>query len=135
MVEVNPAGLGLPTAESVSAALRELGASMLKKPYRDMWSESNPTLGYCYIVSEAFYHYAGLENLTPMVMSFPEGGTHWWLKTAEGVIIDFTAEQFDFEVDYSAGVRCPFFKGGVSTDKGFISKRGQIIAEAIGLTR
>lgn len=134
MTEVNPAKLELVSVDLVESVLRELGSSMLKKPYKDMWSEGNPTLGFCYVVSEALFHYSGLRNLTPMVLSFPEGGTHWWLKTADGDIIDFTSGQFDFAIDYESGVRCPFFKGGVATEHGFISKRGQIVAEALGLT-
>jgi hypothetical protein len=133
MLEVNPAKLGLTSVDLVESALRNLGPNMLKKPYKEMWSEENPTLGFCYVVSEAFFHYSGLSGLTPMVLSFPEGGTHWWLKTEDDDIIDFTSGQFDFPIDYSAGTRCPFFKGGVQTDIGFISKRGQVIAEALSL--
>jgi hypothetical protein len=98
-----------------------------------MWSPENPTLGYCYVVSEAIFHYGGLEKPVPYVMSFPEGGTHWFIRDGDR-IIDFTSEQFDFQVDYSKAVRCPFFKGGVETDRGFISKRGQQIAELLELS-
>lgn len=125
----------LPEKTFVHEKLRILGNSLLKAPYKNQWTEDNPSLGYCYVVSEAFYHYSGLEEkLTPYVMSFPNGTTHWFLRTPDDKIIDYTADQFPFKVDYSLGVRCPFFKGGVQTDKGFISKRGQIVAELLELT-
>jgi len=122
----------LPTQDQVNTALREIGNSLLKQPYKDAWSEDNPTLGYCYVVSEALYHYAVDGTVTPRVISFPEGGTHWYLQTEEG-IVDFTSEQFPFDVDYAASNRCPFFKGGVQTSRGYISKRGHIIAQKLGL--
>ncbi len=122
------------TQENVNDKLRLLGNRFLKEPYKSRWSEDNPTLGYCYIVSEAFYHYGGLENPVPYVMSFPDGGTHWWLRDGDK-IVDFTGNQFPEKVDYSKGVRCPFFKGGVTTPNGgHISKRGQHIAELLGLS-
>ena len=121
------------TQDFVNAKLRILGNTLLKNPYKQEWSEDNPTLGYCYVVSEAIFHY-GLEGkVTPMVMSFPEGGTHWFLKLEDGSIVDFTHEQFTFGVDYTQATRCPFFKGGVQTSRGYISKRGHIIAQKLGL--
>lgn len=119
------------TQDTVNEKLRELGNKFLKEPYKSQWSEDNPTLGYCYIVSEAIFHYGGLENPTPYVISFPEGGTHWFIKDGDK-IYDFTSEQFDFPVDYSKANRCPFFKGGVETPNGkFISKRGHVIAQML----
>lgn len=71
----------LPTEEFVLERLRSLGNVLLKKPYKSMWSEGNPALGYCYVVSEAFYHYGNIEGkLTPQVISFADGSTHWYLK-------------------------------------------------------
>lgn len=116
----------------VNDKLRTLGNKLLKEPYKSQWSEDNPTLGYCYVVSEAIYHYGGLKNPVPYVMSFPEGGTHWFIKDGDN-IIDFTGEQFKFEIDRTQAVRCPFFKGGVETKVGYISKRGQQIAELLEL--
>lgn len=124
----------LPDKKFVHDKLRILGNSLLRSPYKQQWSEENPSLGYCYVVSEAFYHYSNLEDkLTPYVMSFPNGTTHWFLRTSDGKIIDYTADQFPFKVDYSKATRCPFFKGGVETSKGFISKRGQQVAELLEL--
>ena len=123
----------LPTQEQVNEALRSIGNALLKQPYKALWTEENPTLGYCYVVAEAIFHYAPIGSAQPFVMSFPEGGTHWYLKDGD-TIIDFTDSQFDFEVDRSVAVRCPFFKGGVQTSRGYISKRGYAIAQALGLT-
>jgi len=124
----------MPTQEFVLDRLRSLGNTLLKQPYKDMWSESNPSLGYCYVVSEAFYHYGNIEGkLTPQVISFEDGGTHWYLKKEDGTFVDYTADQFPFEIDRSTAKRCPFFKGGVQTPKGFISKRGFQVAQVLGL--
>lgn len=121
------------TQDVINSKLRTLGNTLLKEPYKSAWTEDNPTLGYCYVVSEAIFHYGGLVNPTPFVISFPEGGTHWFIRS-ENEIIDYTVEQFPFPVDYNAANRCPFFKGGVETPSGkFISKRGQIVAELLNL--
>lgn len=124
--------LNLPSQEQVHQALLEFGSSLLKQPYRDEWSEDNPTLGYCYVVSEAIYHYAVESVATPRVISFGDGRTHWYIQTSER-IIDYTAEQFAFEIDYEASSRCPFFKGSIRTPKGYISKRGYAVAQKLGL--
>lgn len=55
-------------------------------------------------------------------------------KKEDGTFVDYTDSQFSFEVDRSAAKRCPFFKGGVQTSKGFISKRGFQVAQLLGLT-
>lgn len=122
----------LPTQEQVNDALRTLGNSQLKQPYKSLWTEENPTLGYCYVVAEALFHYAPIGKAQPFVISFPEGGTHWYLKDGD-TLYDFTGEQFDFELDRSSANRCPFFKGGVETSRGWISKRGYLVAQALGL--
>lgn len=122
------------TQKFVNAKLIELGNKLLKKPYKDKWSADNPTFGYCYIVSEALYHFGGYNDPKPYVVNFGEEiGTHWWLLDADGLVIDYTSLQFDFEVDYSLGRRAVFFKGGIKTDKGYISKRGYEMAKILEL--
>lgn len=124
------------TQEFVNQKLKELGNSMLKKPYKDLWTEDNPTFGYCYIVSEAIYHYGGGEYES-YSHNYGEGyGVHWFLKDKDsGEVIDFTANQFPFEVDPNLFRRRAFFKGGIKTDKGWISKRGHQMAIHLGLIK
>ena len=62
----------------------------------------NPMAGHCYVASETFYHLSGgKERFVPMVMRVL-GDTHWFLKCrVTGEVIDLTADQFDFKIDYS----------------------------------
>jgi len=112
--------------------LVELNGEMLKSPYKKRWTKDNPTLGYCYIVSEALYHY--IDNVKAFCISMGELGTHWYV-TIDNSIVDFTGEQFNDEVDYSKGIGKGFFKGSVKTDKGYISKRGYEMAKHLGLIK
>lgn len=111
----------------VRSKLKQLNGELLKKPYRDLWSFKNPTLGYCYIVSETLYHYVD-EDVKVFCINMGESGTHWYV-TINGAIVDFTGEQFKEPVDYSKGVGKGFFKGSIKTDKGYISKRGYEMAK------
>lgn len=119
----------------INNKLLELKGEMLSKKYKSLWKEENPTFGYCYIVSEALYHYYYDENILPFCINFGEPvGTHWFLKNANTKeIIDFTGDQFDFQVDYNLGKRRVFLQGGIKTDKGLISKRGYEMAKHLGL--
>lgn len=81
--------------------LRVCFSDDLKKPkYRG----THPMKGACYVVCEALYHLYGgkASGLVPCVMHV-EGDTHWYLKTQNGEIIDPTADQFSFSLDYSTG--------------------------------
>ena len=71
----------------------------LRKPkYR---SNPNPIAGHCYVASEALYHLYEGNTFTPMVMRIAND-THWFLKCRDsGKIVDITADQFDFPIDYS----------------------------------
>lgn len=122
------------TQEFVNEKLKELGDSMLKNPYKKQWTEDNPTFGYCYVVSEAIYHY-GDGEYEPYCYNYGnEYGTHWFLKDKEsGEVVDFTANQFPFEVDTSLFKRQAFLKGGMKTERGWISKRGKQMAIHLGL--
>ena len=69
----------------------------------------NQLRGHCYVASEAAWHMWGKENgYRPKYLKV-DGETHWYLQHHEtGAILDITAEQFDFELDYSAGKGCGF---------------------------
>lgn len=116
----------------VEQKLLKIGNSLLKEPYKSNWCSDNPTYGYCYIVSEALYHFLPEKNVSAYCMNLGEIGTHWYIKKNDE-IIDFTASQFDFPIDYTKSVRKGFFKGSVQTNRGYISKRGYKIAELLEL--
>lgn len=101
--------------------LLELNGHLLKPNYKKLWSRENPTLGYCYILSEVLYHYIP-ENVKTYCIS-GDFGTHWFVKI-NGETVDFTKYQFNFEIDYSKAIGKGFFKGSIQTNKGYISKRG-----------
>lgn len=83
-----------------------LSEELRKKPYRD---HPNGVAGHCYVASEAIYHKLGgkVAGWTPQRVNH-EGGSHWYLKHADGTIIDPTADQFETPVDYDEGRGCGF---------------------------
>jgi hypothetical protein len=121
----------------INIKMKELNGELLSKQYKYLWREDNPTFGYCYIVSEALYHYFYDENFVPFCINYGNDiGTHWFLKNIETEeISDFTGNQFEFEVDHKLGKRRTFLKGGIKTTKGFISKRGNQMAIHLGLIK
>ena len=116
--------------KTINCKLKEIGNTLLKKEYKDGWSEENPTYGYCYIVSEMLYHYI-YKNSTPYYLKL-NGVTHWFLKN-ENKIIDLTGNQFNFKIDYSKAKKAAFFQGSFETDRGKISKRGYNLAKKFGI--
>lgn len=109
-------------------ALRMMGKKQLKPAYRDQWTPERPTTGYCYVVAEVAYHYLAPEGCRPYVMKTGDGETHWFLRCADGRVIDPTDDQFDEPVDYTQGKPQNF-----QTRE--ISKRGRILADLLGLTK
>ena len=108
----------------ITDTLRGFGPWLLKPEWRRTWRTDRPTTGYCYLVSEALYHYT-VPDTQPFVVNLGDAGTHWFLRDiATGRIIDYTGDQFDFPVPYDRGRRCAFFRGAVTAPRGLISKRG-----------
>lgn len=112
---------------TLNEALRIMGPSYLKKEYRNLWTPEVPVIGYCYVVSEAIYYIMKSKGkqLYPHVMRvFPDRSeytgspgetlhgtvydTHWYLLNESGSIIDYTSNQYDFELKYGTGKRCGF---------------------------
>ncbi len=84
-----------------------------------------PYFGHCYHASEALYHLLGGKalGLKPMRLKMAEG-SHWYIQTQRGAILDPTALQFLFPPDYTLG------KGnGFLTKKP--SQRAQIIIDKV----
>jgi hypothetical protein len=99
--------------------------NLLKSKFKKEWTESNYTRGYCYIVSEFLYHFYPLYFEYTPHMLYVDGETHWFLKnTQTGEIVDLTASQYPFDLDYSKATKRAFFKGGIPTERGYISKNG-----------
>ncbi len=84
--------------ELQSIIIQCLSPDLLKKEFRN---QKHPLAGHCYVASEAYYHLSS-ENLTPQYL-YHENQPHWYLKRADGKIIDLTAEQFQTRPDYSLG--------------------------------
>jgi hypothetical protein len=87
-----------------------LTPDLLRKDYK--YDPNNPLRGHCYVASEALYHLIGEEYLCPVVASYGNGKTHWWIvnKTTGG-IYDLTGEQFEriFLLSlYKKGRKCGF---------------------------
>lgn len=112
--------------EKLHDALRQMGKKHLRPQYKADWTPERPTTGYCYVVAEVTYHYLTPKGYIPHVMKTGEMETHWFLKSPDGEIIDFTADQFDEPLDYSKGKPQNF----MTKD---ISKRGKILAQLLGL--
>ena len=101
------------------SALAELMGLIRSNLTRDLltaeWAEmrrdgDHPLTGFCYVASEALYHLAGgaTAGLSVYRCTFAPGKTHWWLKDADGRILDPTAEQFPGLPPYALGVRTHF---------------------------
>lgn len=91
-----------------------LTPDLVKPEYRN---SKNYLAGHCYAASEALYHMLGGKEAgyTPQVLNyskFPEGlkkgQTHWFLKNAEGEVLDVTAKQFKVTIPYDKDVGTGF---------------------------
>jgi len=68
-----------------------------------------PYCGHCYHATESLYWLLGgsKSNCKPMVVRH-EGGTHWFLLTSLGKILDVTGAQFYTKVPYELAKGCGF---------------------------
>jgi hypothetical protein len=80
----------------------------LLKPEYVKRNEGNPMYGHCYAATEALYHLLGGKESGwhPCWGKDAEGVTHWWLRNAEGEILDPTVEQY-----ISVGKKPPYGEG------------------------
>ena len=100
--------------------------NLLKPKFRKEWKESNYLRGYCYLLSEVFYHFfPQFKDFTPRMMYINDSETHWYLCNEEtGEIFDPTTYQYSFPLEYVISTKRAFFKGGIQTERGWISKNG-----------
>lgn len=61
-------------------------------------------------------------------MKTSDSETHWFLRCADGKVIDLTDDQFDEPVDYTQGRPQNFMTKE-------ISNRGKILADLLGLAK
>lgn len=117
------------------AILKDRG-NLLKPKYKKEWTEENYLRGYCYLVSEALYHYVdAFKDYRPYMIYMTETDTHWFLKNdSTGDIVDYTADQYD-GIPYQIAMRRGFFKGGIQTERGWISKKGYKLAKLLKLVQ
>ena len=115
----------------IEAKLALIGPKYLKNRYKLIWSKDNPTAGYCYLISEILYHYI-YPNSKTYCINLGELGTHWFIKV-DNQIIDYTAKQFSFDIPYEHARCCGFFKGGIITNRGYISKNAYFLAKDLGV--
>ena len=94
--------------------ISNLSDDLLLPKYKKMKVGKNlhKTFGHCYVVSEAAYYLLGGKEAgwTPYFINHL-GCHHWFLKHESGAILDLTAEQFSYPLDYKA-----------ARGKGFLTK-------------
>jgi hypothetical protein len=97
--------------------------SCLSEDLRYKNNNNHPLAGFCYILSEAYFHLSGGKNsgLKPCNIRH-EGASYWYLVDKENNIIDLTASQFEKLPNYDEG-----------RGRGFLtklpSKRAKILME------
>lgn len=100
-------GLTVNVVDQVRAVLTP---GLLKPGYRRLVEQgAHPMTGHCYVASEALYALLGgkAAGYKPASLAH-EGSIHWWLVSADGQVIDPTADQFTTPVPYENG-RCRGF--------------------------
>lgn len=99
----------------LNKALLQMGPQNLSKNYQHLWSPKEPTMGYCYVISELIHHL--LPEAKPKSIPTTEGA-HYFLELPDGTILDFAKDQ---EYNYSEA------KG-----RGFLTKKMSRRARLLG---
>ena len=92
-------------------ALRQMAPNFLKGEFKREWSDGNPTRNFCYVVTEWLVHYKAPAGTFAFRVNVPgENAKHYFVRWADGTLVDLTAEQFpDWElVDYAAAKKASF---------------------------
>ncbi|MBS3908071.1 MAG: hypothetical protein KGZ93_00330 [Actinobacteria bacterium] len=89
-----------------------LSPDLLKSAYVII-NKGNPMYGHCYAATEALYYLLGGKESgwQPCRGKDAEGVTHWWLRNADGQILDPTVEQYTTvgkKPPYASGRNGPF---------------------------
>lgn len=97
-------------SEIKAAIQAALTPDLLKPKWKRIAAEKGtPYCGHCYHAAEALYWILGRgsSGYKPHYVKH-EGETHWYLMSANGEVLDPTAEQFDNTPPYSQGRGCGF---------------------------
>ena len=101
---------------TLTKAIRKLqdagyaSTDLIKKEYRDADRTDYPLNGLCYVLCEALYHLSP-DTLKPFRIDWKAGGTHWFLRDTEHVIIDMVShgeKPLCTPKEYNAGRRANF---------------------------
>lgn len=87
--------------DAVSRHVADALSDDLRKPkYR---GNPNAYAGHCYVASEALFHLLGgaKSGAKPMNVQH-EGDQHWFLRLADGTVVDVTSGQFKTPVPYAS---------------------------------
>lgn len=83
-----------------------LTIEMLKPKLRKLRQPNFPKVwGHCFIATEAAYYLFGGKNsgLSPRVLKYSDGNSHWWLMDDYGNVIDPTIKQIQQPFPYHKG--------------------------------
>jgi hypothetical protein len=97
--------------ENLHEVLSRMAPLYLKGEFRKEWTPDNPTRNFCYVVAEWLIHYVAPPGSFAFRVAIPgEKAKHYFVRWADGTIVDLTAEQFEnWElVDYAAAKKCSF---------------------------
>lgn len=97
--------------EKLHDVLRHMAPYSLKGAFRKDWRADNPTRNFCYVVSEWLIHYVAPAGSLPFRMTVPgEANKHYFVRWADGTLVDLTAEQFDAweTLDYTTAKKASF---------------------------
>lgn len=99
-----PAPYPLHAADSLVENIQQnLTPDLLKSRYRNQTPSQHPHTGHCYVATEVLYHLWGKHHgAKPMRMKVGDD-VHWWLQHPTLGVIDPTAAQFPFPVEYEKG--------------------------------
>lgn len=121
--------------DAVRASLTDelLDASWRRKRDSGKLSHVVATTGHCFVAAQAVYWLLGGPDgaYKGAVMRVGAGprDTHWFVRGADGEIVDPTFDQFTSAPDYSRGKNCGFSTRHMGTGKISPCKRTQVVIE------
>ncbi len=109
--------------EMVLAVQQSLSDELRHPRYHN---DPNPLRGHCYVASEAVWHLLGgtTSGLVAAVLRTTDE-THWFLRGADGDLVDPTAGQFAQPPDYARGRACGFLTRAPSRRAAVVIARAQ----------
>ena len=113
-------------ADALAATIRLLPLVEATPEYAD---PNNPTRGKCYPAAIALFVFLGGRDKGYRLMrGVDDTGSHYWVKSPSGVILDPTAEQFDI-----MGIGAPYVSGKPTTFRTTVKRHLPILNALRGL--